>query len=181
MFYPWGALWYVLATIIAVIILSIFIKKDKIKLALIISIFLFAFCLLGNSYYFLINGTFFQKLMDIYLKIFMSSRNGLFAGFPLFTIGYYISLKENIIDRINIKKLFILFMLFILVQIYEVSKIRFLSNEYDYFIMTIPVVSLLLAICIKLKNLEIGFDTKIFRNLSTSIYFMHRPVIYLLF
>lgn len=179
-FYPWGALWFVLAVIVAIGILYFFLRKDKLNLALILSGFLFIIALLGNSYYFVLEGTFFKDLMDIYIKICISVRNGVFVGFPIFTAGVYIAQKENVIENIKKYKLYLCFAILILIQIFEVTFIR--DNNYiddhSLFFTTIFIVAILLMLCIKYKNIYFNkVNTKLLRNLSTSIYFMHAPII----
>lgn len=80
-FYPWDALWFILALIVAIGLEYFFLKKKKIKLALSIGIILYCICLLGNSYYFLLEGTPLQNIMDGYIQIFETTRNGLFEAF----------------------------------------------------------------------------------------------------
>ena len=61
----------------------------------------------GNSYYFLIDGTIFGKLMDYYLKICITTRNGLFVGLPLFNIGVIIARHQSKIITTSNKKIFL--------------------------------------------------------------------------
>ena len=179
-FYPWGALWFVLALIVAIIMEYFFLKKNKLNIAIILSCFLYIISLLGNSYYFVLEGTPLKSLMDKYLDFFISIRNGLFVGFPIFTIGVYISQQESIIERMKKSKLYLGLIGLILIQIFEVTFIRNRKyvDDHSLFFTTIFIVAILLMICIKHKNIHFKkFDTKLFRNLSTGIYFMHSPIL----
>ena len=180
-FYPWGALWFILALIVAIGLEYFFLKKKKIKLALSIGIILYCICLLGNSYYFLLEGTPLQNVMDGYIQIFETTRNGLFEAFPIFTVGVYIALKEKNIEKIKINKALICFGIAMLILICEVTLIRNQNYKDDHslFFTTIVIVGLLLMMCIRCKGLRLKrINTNVLRNLSTSIYFMHSPIIH---
>ncbi len=172
-------IWFVLALIVAICIDYIFLKKNKMKLAIFFSIILYSIALLGNSYYFLIEGTQIQYIIDIIIKIFTMVRNGIFVGFPLFTVGICVAFYENKIYRISNTKLYILLIFFILTQILEVTFIRGKNYKDDHsiFVSIIFIATILLIICIKNKNIRFKrINTTLLRNLSTGIYYMHIPV-----
>lgn len=178
-FYPWGALWFLLAVIVAIIIEYFFLKKNKLNWAMILSAFLFIFGLLGNSYYFAIKGTVFQKVMDMYTNTFITTRNGIFVGFPLFTLGVCIAQKEEWIKTIAKPKLYILLGIVLILQIGEVTFIRnkAYADDHSLFITTIAMVAIVLTLCIKYQYVIFQkLNTKLLRNMSTGIYFMHSPV-----
>lgn len=180
LFYPWSSMWFLHASIIAILFLSVFIKHNKIKLLLFINIFLYIICLLPDSYAFVLPDC-LKNIFDIYLSIFITTRNGIFAGLPFITAGYYISLKEQKIQNTNIFKYVMLFLVFSLMIIIETTVIKKIdinhSLHYTFFIFSIPVVVSMLLISIKLKNIKMPFNTTILRNISTSIYFMHSTII----
>jgi len=179
-FYPWGSLWFILSEIIAIIILYFFIKKDKIATAITMGCILLPICLLGDTYSFLLKDNYIQSIMNTYLKIALSTRNGLFAGFPLFTVGFVISYKEKKIYNTNIIKNIILLFVVTVIGIYEATKIRYLSSHYSFLITGVITAVLLVIISITARSINIKINTCLLRNLSTSIYFMHRPIIYYL-
>lgn len=179
LFYPWGSLWFMLALIVSIYIEYLFLKKGKLKHAIILSILLFVIGILGNSYYFILNDP-LKKIMDLYLKIFISTRNGIFVGFPLFTAGVVIAKNEKLIEKISKMKIYIALVLIIIIQIGEVTFIRNknYTDDHSLFFTTIFVASMLLILCIKYKDIRLKkIDTKLLRNLSTGIYFMQAPII----
>ena len=102
-FYPWGALWYVLALIIAILLLSFFYSKKKYYLPIIIGSFLYIFALLCNSYYFVTaSNSVLRSIIDNYMNIFISARNGIFVGLLFVAIGGIIYKMEY--DGIEIFK-----------------------------------------------------------------------------
>lgn len=182
LFYPYGALWYLRACIIAILLLYYFIIKKKINIAIVISFILYVIGLLANSYYFLIEETALAKIIDIYLLIAVSNRNGLFVGFLFLGIGIWIS---NYKDRIYSKKLkyysIVSFILTFLLYFLEVSYIfgkTVMSGDYFFFL---PFVAINLFLFLTTVDINIShYFSKICRKISTSIYLIHRPVISLL-
>lgn len=112
------------------------------------------------------------------LNINRSFRDALFFGLFYVTVGCYISKNEYIIKEklkfINLKKLFITIIIFLIFQFIEVllQKNLFKVN-LDYFIMTIPASIVIFLLCIKDRNIlrntiinRIGED-------SVGIYVIH--------
>lgn len=171
-FYPWGALWYVLAVIIAIIIIIPFYRRDKIKNAMIIGGVLYIFALICNNYYFLVENTVIQKIVDIYLKICISSRNGVFVGLYFVSTGIYIAkLTQNGVNLNNLKNklLFVISYILLLGEIFLIKGQHY-KDDHALFIMFIILIP---EMFIFFMNLNIKIDTKIIRNYSTGIYFMH--------
>lgn len=150
--------------------LSIF-KKKKIYTST-YNRFFTLFAILSNSYYFLVEGTWFQTIVDNYLKIFISSRNGLFIGFFYVSIGNYLTIKKE--GSIN-KNMFIL-IIGLIGLILEAAFIRgkhYIEDNSLFFSLLIIVP----AIFELAKRINIKKDSKKFRNLSIGIYVLHRPIL----
>ena len=176
-FYPWGALWYVLAVIIASIIIIPFYKRNKIEYAIILGAILYVFALLCNSYYFLIEKTVIKDIVDKYLGIFISARNGLFVGLFFVTIGIYIAKTINNDKRdFNVRFhtfLFIITYLLLLLEIFLIKNFKH-QDDHSLFVMLPVFISELLIV---VKRFDGNINTKTLRNYSTGIYFIHRPII----
>ena len=179
---PWAALWYIWAIIIFLIIYKVLINitKDKLnhKLLLVISIILYCFALLCNNYYFLIENTFFQKIVDLYLNIFVTSRNGVFVSMFLI-MGLLIAKNKDKIKNINKKYLCIytfISLIILLIEVYLIRDKAFMDDRslYISFIFYIPLLFLLAS------SYKSDKDTSVYRNLSAGIYFMHVRTITLL-
>ena len=171
-------LWFVLALIVAIGMEYIFLKKNKMKLAIILSIVLYMIALLGNSYYFLIEGTPIQGLMDKLLSAFLRVRNGIFIGFPLFTLGICVAFQENKIEKLKRKRLYLALLIFTITQVIEATFIRgkHYIDDHSVFISSVFMATVLLMLCIRYKNLKLKINTVILRNLSTGIYYIHYPL-----
>ena len=180
LFNPWSALWYIWALIVFLIIYKILINvfKDKfnINVLLIISLVLYLIALLCNNYYFLIENTFMNKIINTYMNIFITPRNGV-----LISIFMVLGLKlSDIKDMFNNKnKLIISSIILFIILVIETLLIRnnsFLDDRslYITFIAFIPVLFILFT---KFKSNK---NTTLIRNLSTGLYFMHCPTLMLL-
>lgn len=170
--YPCGAMWYILALMISSILTYPFYKKKKLPICIIISAILYIFALLCNNYYFLIENTFVQGIIDNYLNIAVSARNGIFEGLLFVSIGMYIyELLNN--NKINFKiNNFILVISYILL-ILEIIFIK--GNTYmDDHSLFISFYTLIPSFFIFLLQFGPNIDTLKARNYSTGIYFSHR-------
>ena len=86
--YPVGALWFVFALIIAVIIIYPFQKKrNGLNICLFAGVCLYSFALICNNYYFIVIDTPLQSIIDSYLHFFVSARNGIFIGIVYVSLG----------------------------------------------------------------------------------------------
>lgn len=180
LFYPYGALWYIWASMIGMMLLYWFLKKERMAQALGIGFVLYLFALLCNSYYFLVEGTPIQNIIDLYLKITTSARNGFFVGFLLLGIGIILAQKEERIDYSrNRKYIWILLLSSGILMILEIIWIqnRTTADDHSLFLSQLIFVPTLLLI---LLNCKCGIERKnaiILRNFSTGVYFIHRPLL----
>lgn len=178
-FYPKGALWYIQACIIASWIIYVFIKYKKEKLMGFLAMLFYLFALLCNSYYSLIEHTFFSKYIDFYLRIAVSARNGLFVGVPFLYLGimlYRFTASSNIINS-NSTLLFggfvVIFGLYAL-ELFSIRDIQ-MKDDGSLFVLTPFLVSSLLLFALKFKGKQRKYFILI-RNLSTGMYLTHSPI-----
>ena len=179
-FYPLGALWYVQACIVGVVLLYPFLKKKKIKTALFIGVLLYSFALICNNYYFLVDESFVKKYVDLYLTICVSARNGLFTGFLFLAIGVFFSQHHN--KMTSNKKLFfcttVLSVIVFVLEIILLKKFGLYADDGSLYISHIIFIPFLFC---ALSIIPCKIDdniTVLLRNLSTGIYFLHRPVLF---
>ena len=179
---PWSALWYIWATIIFLLIYKLLINvtKDKLnhKVLLIISLVLYVFALLCNNYYFVIENTFIGKIVDLYLKVFVTARNGVFVSLFL-VIGLLFAKYQNKINNISRKKIGILTfisLVLLFIEVYLTKNCNFMDDRslYISFIFYIPLLFMLASSYTSNK------DSSMCRNLSTGIYFTHCVTIHYL-
>ena len=182
-FYPYGALWYIWASIIGIILLYWFIKNEHLLLALLFGLFGYVFALLCNSYYFHIEGTCFQHFIDIYLKITTSARNGLFVGFLLLGIGINLAkLKEKVFQKKFLLFASIAASLSAITLLLETTYIRnkTVADDHSLFLSHLILIPALLIILLNLHLSHSSSAICLIRKLSTGFYFIHRPLLSLL-
>lgn len=175
LFYPYGALWYIYSLLIAIPILSLFYKKGKYLLPIIIGFFLYIFALLGNSYYFVsCKIPIVQKTVDTYVEHFLCTRNGIFVGILFVSLGVYLAKIKD--KKISMKKLIPSTIFFYILLIIEVIivKGRNVLDDHSLFISLPFFTVLFVLILIKLSRNK---EHKILRNMSTGMYFMHRVIL----
>lgn len=182
LFYPRGALWFVLALMIAAIIIFPFMKmKNGVNVCLMIGCFFFLFALICNNYYFLVKDTPLQTLVDYYMQHFVSARNGLFVGLIFVSLGMKCYDLHSFFAR---KKGKIIFLLvgFFFIYAAEVTVLRYLCYEriddkslYLSQLILIPALFLFSV----LFPVNIPAKTSILmRNLSTGMFYLHRPILW---
>lgn len=177
LFYPWGALWYIQALLVAYWILFFFIKRGWECRALIIGLVGYAFALLCNRYYFLVEGSVVEPFVKNYLHICVSARNGVFYGLLFVTMGLLIA---KYWERIKSKELAAwgcLILGFIGLTV-EVACLQGRTGIDDnaLYVMAIIVIPALFVAAARSEAKRIG-ETKTIRNLSTSIYLLHSPLL----
>lgn len=180
LFYPPGALWYIQAVIIAIILLVPFIKRGKENIALFMGLLLYPFALLCNRYYFLCEGTVMGSIVTTFMRLFISARNGVFMGLLYVSMGVLIAKKWDDLKRKE--TLFSVLMLvsalgLILEVCFTNSKTGLDDNAlFITHLMLIPAL-FICAGCKKISWAENHLNPPLLRNLSTSIYLLHGPVL----
>lgn len=139
---------------------------------------LYAFALLCNNYYFVVQGTLLSGVVDGYLRCFISPRNGVFTGFFFLAIG---AKCKDWVWKWSDKKLLRLFLpLYILyiaefVLVYIVGTPRDDGSLYIMHVLIAPILFLLT--CQRQVHVNV-IRSKLLRNLSTGIYLLHLPILW---
>lgn len=172
LFDPPGAMWFLSACFYGIIFLVPFIKYNKINYALVIGIFLYIFALTSNTYHYLVKDKILLKrLIDLWQFFFRTTRNGLFVGFFELALGIkaYELHKKN--DKILIFFIPLFFLILFIESYYAKLNRSNIKGDGSMFFI-IPF----LAQCIFLLSLNIKIKfkySKLLRNLSSGMYFMH--------
>lgn len=176
-------LWYLGALVLAVFILSrlLAIKKIRIRYLICITLILNFIGLLGTSYYGLINNIpIIKSLMDGYLSVFSTTRNGVFFGLVYVLMGVLFAHKSIIID-------FKLALIGLLASFICMSAEVFLLWKYtdpkDYCMLVslLPVTFFLFYIFTHI-NLSIPNNQKMFikmRIIGVLVFYSHMLVNYI--
>ena len=169
LFYPYGALWYVSASMLGACLLIPFLKRNRLNLALAVGGVLYCWALLCNNYYFL--TTPIRWIVDTYLRIFISARNGVFVGFFMLAIGIKLSTID--IPAVKVKGWTVLFFLLYVAEICVVR--TFPSADDAALYVMLPVFVACFVITLLQMPLSLPERvSRLLRSLSTGIYFQHR-------
>lgn len=147
-------LWYIGALVVAVSLSSILLYKGvSLKKMLIIASVLYLIGLLGNPYYRLLislqDNKIIHHAIKSYFKLFETTRNGFFMGFPFLLIGALVAKK-----KISIKaryafggfliSMIVLFFEAFLIRSWNISK----SRDVDMYLFLIPATLFLLLFAV---------------------------------
>ena len=185
-FFPRGALWYVWASILGVLMLYPFMKRGKLLRALPLGIALFMVGLLANNYYFIADSSSWLKpVVDGYLRIFLVSNNAPFVGFVFLLIGmlineHYDRIRDIISVRITTVMLLFASALLLCEDIF-IAKIDNSTGDGAFYLsqlIYVPVV-FYLTTRIPCPHLSKECITTV-KNLSTGIYFLHVPMLWII-
>lgn len=169
-------LWYLGATVVAVILLSLcFHFRIKYSWICLFACLLYMLGLLGDSYYGLIaplkDITFFKYLFNSYEFAFDTTRNGVFMGFIFVLMGAGLSHREIAIKPLTAAIRFAVSMICLFAEIC-LLKYFDIPKGYNMYIFSIPAVYYLFAFAytIQLKDSDIY---RHLRNIGMLVYFLH--------
>ena len=177
-------MWYFPAIIISIFIVYLWNEKLKLKGFIWGSIILYCIGLLGTTYYHILyNIPSIKQIIDCIIRIFGTTRNGVFFGVPYVGLGCIIAYKykENYNGLLEkIKKIIILFITFIIIMSCEgliIAKNIPNIKGRDMFIL-LPFVSYFLFLFVLSVNKYFKNDYKALRELSTLIFVTHIGIMY---
>lgn len=175
LFYPDGALWYIQAVIVAVLLLTPIILRGWERWCVLPALGLYFIGTLGNRYMFLVEDTVVEHLIRQYDAIFVTTRNGLFFGFPFVLLGCLIA-RWNPGAPLRTQGIVILFTLswFLCFVEFMLVTPRIGHGDNALYLSYLLVAPLLFTLTLRLEGIR--WNTTILRNLSTSIYLLHRPI-----
>ncbi len=181
LFYPRGALWYMQGIIVAVLILLPLIRRGKEVWAVVPAMLLYCVGLIGTTYYFVVEGTPLARALLGYEKVFLTVRNGDFFGLPFILCGLLIARYQDklhaVTERTGKAPLFIAALLLYFVLFLEVRlTIPHEPHDGNALFVVFPVLIPLIFYITLSAGGSVKGDTRLLRNLSTSIYLLHSPV-----
>ncbi|MBQ2902224.1 MAG: acyltransferase [Agathobacter sp.] len=181
---PYGALWFLPATMMAVALVYWIGKKFGPYLCLLISFPLFFFAALETEYFSLIKDIAWMEVInDGLVAVFGWLANGLTFGFFFCSIGFYIAhtKKKNRTLQIDlIKALLATILLFVETTIIRDYK---LGVSYGAMLFLIPTVYYIVQVLLRLPkttNQQFISMARFLQNLSLLIYPMHFAIMELM-
>ena len=165
-------LWYFPALIFGLLFIYLLFRYVKPVFVLSLSMALFVLGSLADSYYGATASLpWLHKLTDIYLKMFETSRNGIFYGILFLAIGAFLARRPLYLKAKRARNLFILFFIGLFV---ESGILKYYSWQRDYnFLYTAIPAAIFLFLWLKEVDLkEAGIYRKL-REASVLIYCSH--------
>lgn len=181
---PYGALWFLPATMMALALVYFLGKKTNPIVCIIVSFPLFFFAALETEYFALIKDILWMEhLNNILVAIFGWLANGLTFGFFFCSIGFSIAYYKN--KARNIKIDFILATISFVLLFVETKMIRDynLGVSYGAMLMLIPTVYYIAQVLLNMKktsNTKTIAFAKYLQTLSLLIYPMHFAIMEIL-
>lgn len=172
-FSTYATIWFLPALVVAVAIVYFLSRKISLKTIFAISLVFYVIGSLGYSYSFVSDKVpFLQKIFSVYLDAFVTTRNGLFNGFPFVALGALIASRK---ERINIKTSFSMSLVCLVLVTAEavLLKIVFHNTGADTVFFLIPFTFFFFefTLALDLKGRKIF---KTFRNISLLMFVSQR-------
>ncbi len=162
-------LWYMAALIGSVFFCYHYLKRFSLSSLLIISGLLF---ILGCSEtYYGILPQLLKQSVDAYMIIFFTTRNALFLGFFLFSIGIWIGTYDFNKTIPHLKQYCLLFFFLFVVESFFVRS-KGWAIDYNFYFLLIPFSFFWFCLLLN-SNLKEKWDTLALRQYSVIIYFSH--------
>ncbi len=169
-------LWYLLATAIAVTIISVALyKKIKLRNILIVGFIFYVVGLLGLSYFELLRpleGTVLWTIFKLYAMVFATTRNAFFEGILFVGIGAMFAYR-----KIEIKKNiaicgFVISMVLLLIEAFCVMYFGLFRKGRDLYLFLLPA-TFFLFYCTSHIEMKESIFTRKARTYSSLIYYTH--------
>ena len=162
-------LWYLPALIVGMLLLYVLSRKFSLGTVFWVSITLFVFGLLGDSYYGVTLKIPFLKIAyDIGFNVFSYTRNGLFYAPVFLTMGAVIAKKEYSFAKWKSLVGFAVFMILMLAEGFALHYFDYQRHDSMY-IFLIPCMFFLFLFLLACK----GKSSPILRDISMWVYILH--------
>ncbi|MBK1810470.1 acyltransferase family protein [Clostridium sp. YIM B02505] len=167
-----GALWYLPALMLSILVVTLLLKKNWIKALVILSILAYVLGLLGDSYNGFITGTPLESIVNAYNSIFVYTRNGICFGVPFITLGILIN-KYKLNDRIKKAGMWVgLFSIVFALEAYYLITNN-IPRDNNMYISLVVLVPFLFIGLLNHKKMISQRKSKLYRDMSLWIYCIH--------
>ncbi len=171
-------LWYLKSMAIAILLVGAALaKKVKVETLVIVGCLLYLVGQLADAYYGVLDYVpFLKPLVDGYLKVFFTSRNGIFMAFPYVAIGALFAYRPITIRMPAAVLGYLGFKLLMLGEFFLLLKLKF-PRDYCLFTCSIPASFFLFYIMLH-TQIKATPLTKKLRTYTGLIYYVHPYVIF---
>lgn len=171
-------LWYLPSIAVSMVLVYLISKKVNDRNVICICSLLYFIGALGDTYSWLIKGTVFEGIVNFLLRIFITTRNGIFF-LPIYVVmGKYIAEHKQCHVRLPLS--IVLFSMgSFLLEGFLISKKQSIDTNYYFALLILVPIILLILIYGNETRKYISEETSIFlRRESSLIYYMHYLVLY---
>lgn len=162
-------LWYLPSVMVAGVLAALFVKRMGIAKSLVIASILYLVGLLDTSYYGTIKVDWWQRIVQKYEQIFITTRNGIFFGLIFVLLGFLVYERKETLNKSVI--LFIFSTVGLIIEMYVLRNYN-IARSYEGILFTVPVTYFLLQIAKEIK-LRDRFIYKNIRIMGVLIYLSH--------
>ncbi len=172
-------LWYLLATVVAVLVLYLLVARFRwsVKGIISVAVLLYLIGVCHNTYRHVFDNV-LPAASEIkwYLSVFATARNGIFFGFPFVTMGYLFWAKSDHIRKMTYGWHTVFFLVLMMLEEWIVTQMIGESSHDMYFLTPLVTANLFLAAAFFPVSERMDVAAKIMRELSTEIFLLHMLV-----
>lgn len=145
-------LWFLPAAAVAALLISLMLRRGaSLKAILLTAAGLYAVCLLGQTYHVLLrpleSAPVIGRVLWLYRRVFISTQNGVFLGFPFVAVGMALAYRPVHLSRSAVGAGLALSALLFALEVVAVMRFGW-AKDYSAYIFLVPLVFFLfLALC----------------------------------
>lgn len=162
-------LWYVPALIFSLIVVEWYTKRFRLRTLIPIAFVLFCIGSL-ETYYGVVNIPIVQSVIDKYMMVFFTTRNGLFFGLFFVACGYYLSKSDRLLHIEHKRRWLVVSLILLVIEAYVLDQTNTLN--FNFLIMLAPC-TILLFLCLRDINVSWNLNYSKLREFSEYYYFTH--------
>jgi serine/alanine racemase len=163
-------LWYLIATIIGLLIVTRLMAWMNMKLVVLVVLLLFILGVLGDSYYgWSITVPVLSSFKAVLFQFIRTTRNGIFFA-PIFLIGGI--LIKQFQPHFKKTTLLITLVTFIILSLVEILLLRNAGWARDYN-MTFSILPLSITAFLLALHIHVSFDTQRYKEIAATLFYIH--------
>lgn len=168
-----GSLWYISSSVMALLVTTPLLKRNKFGALFIISIILYIVGLGGDSYFGIAQGNILGVMSDAYTSVFVMANIGFTCSVPFIVIGAAIN-KYNLKDKIKFPgNIAIVGIILLIIEAFVLFKTG-IAKDYNMYVSLLIVTPAIFIWAMNSKFKISDNVAKICREYSIGIYCTHQ-------
>lgn len=165
-------LWFLPALMFAMIFIYVLLSALKEEKVILIAFILYIVGMFINVYGDIFLGIpIIGSILNIYLTLFATSRNGLFFGSIFVILGYICARKKIRLNNTSVYACCIASFILLVLEVYFIRKVGVMNDLTCMYVFLLPFIFFLFQITLQFKSKEKG--SLLLRNGSTLLYLIH--------